>query len=324
VRYPRLSGTSVPRDFVEYPSQVNEMWALHPDVLAHYAVHHVTGEPLPPADVDRLRAAQVYGEGFATTEYLAAALLDLEWHRRPAGAEPVAPQSVEGFERAALERHGIALELVPPRYRSTYFSHVFAGGYSAGYYSYIWSEVLDADTVGWFDEQGGLSREAGRIFARELLSRGGAVDPMAAFAAVRGRPPRIGPLLTRRGLDGGLTTQLGFELVDVGPDAVVLRWEVTPRLHQPFGIQHGGVYCAAVETAATVAGACWLGERGQVVGVSNQTDFLRAVREGVLTATSAPIHRGRLQQLWAVEIRDEQDRLVARGQARLQNLPAQP
>jgi peptidyl-dipeptidase Dcp len=191
VRYPRLSGTSVPRDFVEFPSQVNEMWALEPEVLAGYAVHHATGEPL---------AAQVYGEGRATTEYLAAALLDLQWHRRGADDAPVPAGDVELFEAEALQRNGIGVQLVPPRYRSAYFSHIFAADYSAGYYSYVWSEVLDADTVEWFHEQGGLRREAGATFARELLSRGGARDPMEAFAAVRGRPPVIAPLLARRGL----------------------------------------------------------------------------------------------------------------------------
>jgi peptidyl-dipeptidase Dcp len=183
VRYPRLSGTNVPRDFVEFPSQVNEMWAMWPQLLSRYARHHVTGEQLPAATVDRLVAAQGYGQGFATTEY-----------------DPVAAADVEEFERAALRRHGIAVDLVPPRYRSTYFAHVFAGGYSAGYYSYIWSEVLDADTVEWFTAQGGLRREAGEVFARELLSRGGAVDPMAAFSAVVGRPPMLEPLLRRRQL----------------------------------------------------------------------------------------------------------------------------
>jgi peptidyl-dipeptidase Dcp len=199
VRYPRLSGTSVPRDFVEYPSQVNEMWALWPDVLDNYARHHGTRQPLPADVPERIRAARAYGQGFALTEYLAAALLDLEWHRLAPGAAPDA-DAVEAFEEAALARHGLAFHLVPPRYRSAYFSHVFAGGYSAGYYSYVWSEVLDADTVEWFREHGGLRRELGERFARELLSRGGAVDPMAAYEAVLGRPPRVEPLLERRGL----------------------------------------------------------------------------------------------------------------------------
>ena len=199
VRYPRLSGTSVPRDFVEFPSQVNEMWALWPEVLANYARHHETGEPLPADVPDRVRAARAYGQGFGLTEYLAAALLDLEWHRLAPGEAP-GPDDVESFEEAALARHRLGFHLVPPRYRSTYFSHVFAGGYSAGYYSYIWSEVLDADTVEWFREHGGLRRRLGERFAGELLSRGGSVDPMQAYAAVLGRPPRVEPLLERRGL----------------------------------------------------------------------------------------------------------------------------
>ena len=160
----------------------------------------MTGEPLPAGTVEKLEAAATYGEGFATTEYLAAALLDLEWHRRTVDDGPVAPADVEAFEAAALERHGVAFDLVPPRYRSSYFAHVFSGGYSAGYYGYIWSEVMDADTVEWFRARGGLRRDAGAVFARELLSRGGSVDPMGAFEAVVGRPPQLEPLLRRRGL----------------------------------------------------------------------------------------------------------------------------
>ncbi|MGH8823705.1 MAG: M3 family metallopeptidase, partial [Jiangellaceae bacterium] len=197
VRYPRFSGTNVPSDFVEYPSQVNEMWALWPEVIARYAVHHRTGEPMPQDLVDRILAARRFNQGFVTTEYLAAALLDQAWHRLEADDEP---GNVEAFETAALEKAGVALDTVPPRYRSTYFAHIFAGGYSAGYYSYIWSEVLDADTVEWFVENGGLHRENGDRFRRELLSKGGSVDPMTAFRTFRGRDPRIEPLLERRGL----------------------------------------------------------------------------------------------------------------------------
>lgn len=200
VRYPRFSGTSVPRDFVEFPSQVNEMWAWWPEVLSRYAVHHATGEPLPQDVLDRLLASRSYGEGFGTTEYLGAALLDLEWHRLSPDEATVAAAEVEDFEAAALDRRGVLVAAVPPRYRTSYFAHIFAGGYSAGYYSYIWSEVLDADTVGWFTENGGLRRENGDIFRDRLLSVGGSVDPMDAFAAVRGRPPRVEPLLERRGL----------------------------------------------------------------------------------------------------------------------------
>ncbi|RBY95144.1 M3 family peptidase [Blastococcus sp. TF02-8] len=197
VTYPRFSGTSVPRDFVEFPSQVNEMWALWPEVLTHYARHVETGEPLPRPVVDAIDAAQLWGEGFGTLEYLAATLLDQAWHR-------ITPESEVGdpveFEAQALRTAGVASELVPPRYRTTYFQHIFAGGYSAGYYSYIWSEVLDADTVEWFKENGGLRRENGDAFRQRLLAVGGSVDPLAAFRAVRGRDADPGPLLRRRGL----------------------------------------------------------------------------------------------------------------------------
>ncbi len=199
VRYPRLSGTGVPRDFVEFPSQVNEMWILWPDVLEHYARHVTTGEPLDASVVAAIRSAEQWGEGFRTTEYLAATVLDQAWHRiSPDGVVTDAVQ----FEREALDRYGIRHPLVPPRYRTTYFQHVFAGGYSAGYYSYIWSEVLDAETVEWFKDNGGLRRENGDAFRSKLLSVGGAVDAMAAFRSVRGRDARIEPLLRRRGLDG--------------------------------------------------------------------------------------------------------------------------
>ncbi|MFJ8916140.1 M3 family metallopeptidase [Amycolatopsis sp. NPDC102389] len=199
VEYPMFSGTNVPRDFVEYPSQVNEMWMLWPEVLANYAKHHVTGEPLPQEQIDKLLASQQYGEGFSTTEYLAASLLDQAWHAL--GTEDHV-DDVQRFEAEALTKAGVALEAVPPRYRTTYFAHIFSGGYSAGYYSYIWSEVLDADTVQWFRENGGLTRENGDHFRRELLGRGGSVDPMGAFRAFRGRDPEIEPLLKRRGLAG--------------------------------------------------------------------------------------------------------------------------
>jgi peptidyl-dipeptidase Dcp len=197
VTYPRFSGTAVPRDFVEFPSQVNEMWALWPEVLGNYARHVETGEPLPRAVVEAIDAAQLWGEGFATLEYLAATLLDQAWHR-------ITPETEVGdpiaFEREALARAGVASELVPPRYRTTYFQHIFAGGYAAGYYSYIWSEVLDADTVEWFKENGGLRPENGTIFRERLLAMGGSIDPLAAFRAVRGRDADPGPLLRRRGL----------------------------------------------------------------------------------------------------------------------------
>jgi len=197
VTYPRFSGTSVPRDFVEFPSQVNEMWALWPQVLGNYARHVETGEPLPSAVVEAIDAAALWGEGFGTLEYLAATLLDQAWHRIPPDTEIADPIA---FEQQALIDAGVASELVLPRYRTTYFQHIFAGGYAAGYYSYIWSEVLDADTVEWFKENGGLRRENGNAFRHKLLAVGGSVDPLGAFRAVRGRDADPGPLLRRRGL----------------------------------------------------------------------------------------------------------------------------
>jgi peptidyl-dipeptidase Dcp len=200
VVYPTFAGTAVPRDFVEYPSQVNEMWLTDPTVLGSYARHHETGEAIPAELVEHWQAARRFGEGFATTEYLAAAVLDLAWHRLGRGDVAGGADPVPEFETTALTRAGLAVPAVPPRYRSTYFNHVFAGAYSAGYYSYIWSEVLDADTVEWFRENGGLCRANGDVLRRALLARGGAVDPMEAYREFRGRDPEIAPLLARRGL----------------------------------------------------------------------------------------------------------------------------
>ena len=197
VGFPLFSGTAVPRDFVEYPSQVNEMWMLWPEVADNFARHHQSGEPLPEGILDRIHAAALWGEGFRTAEYLGATLLDLAWHSLPPG-EPVADPAA--FEEEALTRAGIDPALVPPRYRTGYFKHIFAGGYSAGYYSYIWSEVLDADTVEWFTENGGLTRANGDLFRSRLLSRGFAADPLASFRSLRGRDADIAPLLARRGL----------------------------------------------------------------------------------------------------------------------------
>jgi peptidyl-dipeptidase Dcp len=198
VRHPSQSGTSVPRDFVEYPSQVNEMWSWEPEILRSFAVHHRTGEPMPAEWVDTMLASRTWGEGFATTEYLAAALLDQAWHQLTPEQVPASVEDVLPFEAAALAAAGVDFESVPPRYRTTYFNHIFGGGYSAAYYAYIWSEVLDADTVEWFSENGGLDRATGERFRRGLLAVGGAVDPMQAYRAFRGRDPEIGPLLARR------------------------------------------------------------------------------------------------------------------------------
>ncbi|MFS2281526.1 M3 family metallopeptidase [Microbacterium sp. OR21] len=197
VTYPHFSGTNVFRDFVEFPSQVNEMWILWSEVLSNYARHHETGEPLDAGIVDRLRASQAFDQGHATSEYLAAAWLDQAWHRIAAGSTV---GDVARFERDALADIGLLNPVVPTRYSSTYFAHVFSGGYSAGYYSYIWSEVLDADTVEWFRENGGLTRENGDRFRRRLLGVGGSKDPLEAYRDFRGRDAEIGPLLTRRGL----------------------------------------------------------------------------------------------------------------------------
>jgi peptidyl-dipeptidase Dcp len=198
VKYPRFSGTSVPRDFVEYPSQVNEMWATWPEVLKNYAKHYKTGEPIPQALLDKVIAAEKFNQGYKTTEYLSASLLDQAWHQlNPSDV----PQDAVAFEAEALHKAGVDFSPVPPRYRSFYFSHAFAGGYSAGYYSYIWSEVLDADTVEWFKEHGGLKRENGDRFRAMLLSRGGSADALGLFKDFVGRDPYVEPLLKRRGLD---------------------------------------------------------------------------------------------------------------------------
>ncbi len=199
VGYPRFSGTSVPRDFVEFPSQVNEMWQFWPEVVANYAQHTQTGEPLAAEIVQKVIDAQLWGEGFSTTEYLGATLLDQAWHRITVDTEI---SDAQEFEEQALRAAGLELELVPPRYRSTYFQHIFSGGYSAGYYSYIWAEVLDADTVDWFKSHGGMTRANGDTFREKLLSVGGSVDAMEAVVSILGRQPVIQPLLIRRGLAG--------------------------------------------------------------------------------------------------------------------------
>jgi peptidyl-dipeptidase Dcp len=198
VTYPKFAGTNVFRDFVEFPSQVNEMWMLWPEIVANYAVHHETGERMPQELIDRLHASESFNEGFATSEYLAAALLDQAWHSITADD---AVTDVAAFEAEALAAVGLDNPAVPPRYASTYFAHTFSGGYDAGYYSYIWSEVLDADTVEWFKENGGLTRENGDRFRQRLLGVGGSKDPLEAYRDFRGRDAVIEPLLKRRGLD---------------------------------------------------------------------------------------------------------------------------
>ncbi|PCE14136.1 hypothetical protein AUC47_05725 [Microbacterium sp. SZ1] len=198
VTYPHFAGTNVFRDFVEFPSQVNEMWILWPEVLGNYARHHLTGEPLDAAVVERLRSAETFDQGHATSEYLAAAWLDQAWHRQGPDDEVT---DAAAFEASALADIGLDDPAVPTRYSSAYFAHVFSGGYSAGYYSYIWSEVLDADTVDWFRENGGLTRANGDRFRARLLGVGGSKDPLAAYRDFRGRDAEIAPLLKRRGLE---------------------------------------------------------------------------------------------------------------------------
>jgi peptidyl-dipeptidase Dcp len=197
VTYPRFSGTSVERDFVEFPSQVNEMWMLWPEVLANYAKHYETGESLPLEWVENLNRAETFNQGFETTSYLSAAILDLAWHSLSFDDKV---NDVESFEAGAIAGYGLDYSPVQTRYRSTYFSHIFEGGYSAGYYGYIWSEVLDADTVDWFKNNGGLTRENGQRFRDALLSRGGSTDSMGMFRAFTGHDAAIEPLLKRRGL----------------------------------------------------------------------------------------------------------------------------
>ena len=200
VKYPRFAGTGVPRDFVEFPSQVNEMWAVWPEVLQNYAKHYQTGAPLPPALLAKVEATKKFNQGFMTTELVAANVIDQAWHQLAPAAVPGA-DGVVAFEAAVLQKAGLDFAPVPPRYRSTYFSHSFAGGYSASYYSYFWSEVLDADTVDWIKAHGGLTRANGDRFRSLLLSRGGSADAMVLFRNFTGGDPDIGPLLKRRGLD---------------------------------------------------------------------------------------------------------------------------
>ena len=197
VKYPRFSGTNVPRDFVEYPSQVNEMWMTAPEVLANYARHYKTGAPMPRALLDKVAASKKFNQGFVTTEYLAASIVDQRWHQLAADK---IPNDVLAFEAAALKDAGVDFAPVPPRYRSTYFSHSMGGSYSAGYYAYLWSEKLDADTVEWFRENGGLQRKNGDHFRKTLLARGGTAEAMDLFRNFRGRDAKIEPLLERRGL----------------------------------------------------------------------------------------------------------------------------
>lgn len=194
-RFATLSGTNTPRDFVEFPSQINEHWASHPQVFAHYARHYETGEPMPEALRDKMLNATQFNKGYDMTELLSAALLDMNWHGI---VEPV--DDVDAFEAAALKKEGLDLPAVPPRYRSSYFAHIFGGGYAAGYYAYLWTQMLADDGYQWFVEQGGLTRENGQVFRDAILSRGNSSDLEALYRDWRGHNPKIEPMLKNRGL----------------------------------------------------------------------------------------------------------------------------
>lgn len=198
VMYPTLSGTSVSRDFVEFPSTFEEDWAAHPEVIANYAKHYETGEAIPAELLSKLLKSRSFNQGFDTLEYMSAALVDLEWHSLKAG-EPL--QDVASFEAAALKKHGVDLPAVPPRYKSTYFAHAFPGGYSASYYAYMWSEILAADAFAYVQTQGGLNREIGMKFRKTIREVGNTVAPMDAYKAFRGQEPTTEALLERRGLN---------------------------------------------------------------------------------------------------------------------------
>ena len=197
VEYPRLAGTNVPTDFVEFPSQFNEHWALYPKVFEHYAKNYETGDPMPKELVEKIRKTKTFNQGFATMEYLEAALLDFGWHTLKEGWKP---EKVDAFELQTLKKYHVDMPLVPPRYHTTYFAHIWGGGYAAGYYAYMWSEVLDDDAFAWFTEHGGLTRENGHRFREMILSRGGTEDAAKMYRDFRGRDPNVKALLEERGL----------------------------------------------------------------------------------------------------------------------------
>jgi peptidyl-dipeptidase Dcp len=202
VKYPLFSGTNTPRDFVEFPSQFNENWALDPTVFANYAKNYKTGEPMPAELVAKIKKSGTFNQGYETTEYVAAALLDMAWHQ----LSPDAPrQDADAFEIASLEKYGVAVDDVPPRYRSTYFQHIWSGGYAAGYYAYLWTSVLAQDAFAWFTEHGGLTRANGQHFEDTVLSRGGTKDAHQLYLDFRGAEPSVEPYLKKKGLDAAAT-----------------------------------------------------------------------------------------------------------------------
>jgi peptidyl-dipeptidase Dcp len=196
-QYPSLSGAATARDFVEFPSQFNEHWAIYPAVFSHYAKHYQTKEPMPSALVAKIRKAATFNQGYMLTELVAAAELDMQWHTLPAGA-PL--QQPDAFEKQALEKTHLLIAAVPPRYRSSYFSHIWALDYSAGYYAYLWAEMLDHDAYQWFEDHGGLTRANGDRFRQMVISRGNTEDLAKMYANWRGKEPSVEPMLKYRGL----------------------------------------------------------------------------------------------------------------------------
>ncbi len=197
-KYPSISGTSVARDFVEYPSQANEHWALHPEVLKNYAIHHQTGTPIPQTLIDKIKNASKFNQGFAFGETLEAAVLDFNYHSLSVMDKEF---KVNGFEKESLKEDNLDLKNVPPRYRATYFNHVFGGGYAASYYAYLWTEMLALDTGKWFDENGGLNRANGQRYRDMILSRGNTLDYKEAYKAFRGKDPGVEAILENKGFE---------------------------------------------------------------------------------------------------------------------------
>jgi peptidyl-dipeptidase Dcp len=196
--YPSLSGTSVARDFVEFPSQFNEHWASYPAVFKHYAKNYKTGEPMPDELAAKIKKAATFNQGYQLTELLAAAELDMQWHTLPADA-PL--QDPDTFEKEALQKTHLDISYVPPRYRSSYFMHIWGNGYAAGYYAYLWTEMLDDDAYQWFEDNGGLTRANGDRFRRMILSRGNTEDLAKMYATWLGKEPNVEPMLKDRGLE---------------------------------------------------------------------------------------------------------------------------
>ena len=197
VKYPSLSGTNVSRDFVEFPSTFEEDWAAYPEVIANYAKHYQTGEPIPKDLLDKVISSRTFNMGFDTLEYMSAALLDMEWHSI---TPDNIPANINKFEQAALTKHGVDIDYVPPRYKSAFFSHSMGGGYSAGYYAYMWSEILAADAFAYMQTKGGLKLENGMQYRKHILATGNSRPPMESYKAFRGQEPTTEALLIRRGL----------------------------------------------------------------------------------------------------------------------------